>query len=112
MRGIGAVIVFRTREKEYRGSTALEIVQQMRAESDEYTDRERPVRHFLQWSLGRMGDRIPPRDLDQNGRMDDEALSLNFLYLCDEYGVGEVSAGSARASPYLRSAAIARSRSQ
>jgi hypothetical protein len=92
------MIVFNTEGKEYRGTTALEIVQLLESDSTDCPCRGQSVLQFLQWSLGRIGDRIPPRELDLSARIDDEALALNYLYLCDEYGIGKVSA-SRRISP-------------
>lgn len=86
------MIVFKTEGKEYRGTTALEIVNMIESEAIDCPCRGQSVRQFLQWSLTRIGDRIPPRELDVSDRMDDEALALNYLYLCDEYGVGKVFA--------------------
>mgnify|MGYP003580980257 CR=1 FL=1 len=86
------MMVFRTMDKIYSGSTALEIVHDLESEAKDYPHRGQSLRHFLRWSLGRLGDRIPPRELDLSGRMDDEALAMNYLYLCDEYGVGKVYA--------------------
>ena len=83
-------ITFRIKSKEYRCPTALEVVKNLRSDAEEYERREGPIQHFLKWSLDRLYDRIPPRDLDLSDRMDDETLALNYLLLCDEYGIGEI----------------------
>lgn len=84
------MLVFRIQDKEYRSDTALGIVLAIESEAEEYNKQGRPIRHFLHWSLDRLGDRIPPRDLDLSERIDDETLALTYLFLCDEFGIGEV----------------------
>ena len=81
------MIVFRTEEKNYCGSSALEIVRALESDSQNYPYRGQSLRHFLSWSLGRLGNCIPPREIDLSDRMEDEALALNYLCLRDEYGV-------------------------
>ena len=84
------MIVFRIQNKEYRNATAVGVVLALESDAEGYTDHGRPIRHFLHWSLDRLGDQIPPRDLDLSERVDDETLALTYLFLCDEFGVGEV----------------------
>ena len=84
------MIVFRIQNKEYRSETGLGVVLALESDAEGYAGRGRPIRYFLHWSLDRLGDRIPPRDLDLSERVDDETLALTYLFLCDEYGVGEV----------------------
>lgn len=90
------MIVFRIQDKEYRSATAVGVVLALELDAEAYTERGRPIRHFLHWSLERLGDQIPPRDLDLSERVDDETLALTYLFLCDEYGVGEVVSAPAR----------------
>lgn len=85
------MIVFRTNEKVYRASTGVEIVRALEGDEPEYPYAGQSVRTFLRWSLRRLGDHIPPRDLELSDRMEDEALALNYLYLRDEYGTGTLS---------------------
>ena len=84
------MIVFRIQDKEYRSATGVGVVLALESDAEGYADRGRPIRHFLHWSLERLGDRIPPRDLDLSDRVDDETLALTYLFLCDEYDVGKV----------------------
>lgn len=85
------MMTFLTKGKLYRGSLALEIVRALEAEARDYPFQGQSVRQFLSWSLSRSANGFPPRELDLSNRIEDEALALNYLYLCDEYGVGELS---------------------
>jgi hypothetical protein len=85
------VMVFRAGGKEYRGSSALEIVQALRREAPGGGDGAgRTLRQFLRDSLEQLGDRIPLREIDVSDRLDEETLALSYLYLRDEFGVGEL----------------------
>ena len=85
---------FQFKGKEYSGPSALYIVRSMEGDTEQYPHRGESVRQFLRWSLERLGDRIPPRDLDLSDRLEDEDLALSYLYLRDEYGAGKlVSSG-------------------
>jgi hypothetical protein len=84
------MLVFRTDNKIYAGSSATEIVRALEADAPEYIYRGQSVRQFLGWSLKRLRDRIPPREMDLSDRIEDEALALNYLYLRDEYGAGRL----------------------
>ena len=46
---------------------------------------------FLLWSMSQLRDRIPLRELDVSDKLSNETLALNYLYLRDEYGAGELS---------------------
>lgn len=84
-------MIFRTNEKEYRGTTAVEVVRALAADATEFTrGGERLLYEFLQWSLGQLGDQIPPRELEVSRRLADETLARNYLLLRDEYGVGQL----------------------
>jgi len=83
------VMVFRAGDKEYHGSSALEIVQALELET-RADGTAQPVRQFLLESLEQFRDRIPLRELDVSDRLDDEMLALSYLYLRDEFGVGEL----------------------
>ena len=80
---------FQFKGKEYRGASALDIVRSMEGDTEQYPHRGQSVRQFLRWSLERLGDRIPPRDLDLSDRLEEEDLALSYLYLRDEYGAGK-----------------------
>lgn len=88
------MMIFRTEEKEYRGSSALEIVRALETDTRNYPYRGQSIRRFLNWSLKRLGSFIPPREMDLSDRIEDEALALNYLYLRDEYGAGKLLTGA------------------
>ena len=83
------VMVFRAGDKEYRGASALEIVQAIKQET-RADGTAQPVRQFLIESLEQFSDRIPLRELDVSDRLSDEMLALSYLYLRDEFGAGEL----------------------
>ena len=85
------VMVFRAGEKEYRGASALEIVQALRREAARDGGARPTLRQFLLESLEQLRDRIPLRELDVSDRLGDEMLALSYLYLRDEFGAGELS---------------------
>jgi len=91
-------MVFRVGDGEYQAASALEIVQALRLDAGGGDGAGRSLRQFLLDSLERLGDRIPLRELDVSGRLGDEMLALSYLYLRDEFGVGELSGvpGTAR----------------
>ena len=84
------VVTFQIREKVYHGASALDIVRAMEADAEHYPYRGQSVRKFLGWSLERLGNRLPPRDLDLSDLLGDDELALNYLYLRDEYGAGKL----------------------
>ena len=85
------VMVFRSGGREYRGASALEIVQALRREAGADGGAGQTLRQFLCASLEQLSDRIPLRDLDVSDRLDEEMLALSYLYLRDEFGAGELS---------------------
>jgi hypothetical protein len=85
-------MIFLSGGKCYRGESAVEIVRALELAAADYPYRGQPVRRFLLWALADMRAQLHPRELDLRARLDDEALALNYLYLCDEYGVGELLA--------------------
>jgi hypothetical protein len=84
------VMVFRAGDREYRGTSALEIVQALRREAAGGDGAGQNLRQFLRESLEQLGDRIPLRELDVSDRLDEEMLALSYLYLRDEFGAGEL----------------------
>ena len=84
------VMVFRTGGREYRGSSALEIVQALRREAVQASGPGPTLRQFLLGSLEQLRDSIPLRELDVSDRLSDEMLALSYLYLRDEFGAGEL----------------------
>ncbi|HEY9402078.1 MAG TPA: hypothetical protein VIQ24_05255 [Pyrinomonadaceae bacterium] len=87
---MSAVMVFSAGDKEYSGSSALEIVQALKRETTRTGEPDKPVRQFLLESLEQFRDRIPLRELDVSNRLSDEMLALSYLYLRDEFGAGEL----------------------
>lgn len=83
-------MIFRVDEKVYWGSTALEIVLALEADTEEYPYRGRSPRTFLQWSLRSLSKQIPPRDMQLSSRMKVEELAFSYLCLRDEYGAGQL----------------------
>ena len=83
-------MIYRFREKDYTGATALEIVRKLEMDTKNYPFRGQPIRHFLLWSLNRLGNNLPPRELHLSTRLEDETLALSYLHLCDEYGAGKI----------------------
>jgi len=82
--------MFRIGEKEYSGSSALEIIEALWQDMMAAQDQCLSVRQFLLWSLGQLSDRIPLRELDVSDKLSNEMLALSYLYLRDEYGAGEL----------------------
>lgn len=76
--------------KSYRGNSAVDVVRALERDAAEYPYRGETVRRFLCWSLGELGDRVPPRELDLSATLADEDLAMSYLYLLDEYGAGEL----------------------
>jgi hypothetical protein len=83
-------MLFQTGGKNYCGDSAVEIVRSMEQAAAGYTRRGQSIRQFLRWSLERLGGRMHPRELDLSDSLEDEALALNFLCLCEEYGTGKL----------------------
>lgn len=84
-------LIFRTKSKEYKGSTAVEIVNQMVCDSAEFPAKTvNTFQEFLKWSLKKMSDRLPPRELDLSERLSDEVQARGYLSLRHDYGIGEL----------------------
>ena len=83
-------MVFRTGEKEYSGASALEIVDALQLDMMGQQHQRLSLRQFLLLSLVQLSDRIPLRELDVSDKLSNEMVALNYLYLRDEYGVGEL----------------------
>lgn len=85
-----SMMIFREGKKDYRGSTAVEIVTALESDTRDYPHTGQPLRRFLKWSLHSLSKQIPPRDMHLSKRMNVEELALNYLYLRDEYGAGQL----------------------
>lgn len=84
-------MLFRFGGKEFEGESALEIVNSLKRETLEGQGDSVTVREFLRQSFANLSDYIHVRELDVSDRLNDEMLALGYLYLCDEYGAGELS---------------------
>jgi hypothetical protein len=82
---------FRINDTEYAGASALDIVEAMRRDAAREGQGGSSPREFLRWAHAELRERVPARELDVSERLCDETLALNYLCLCDEYGVGELS---------------------
>jgi hypothetical protein len=84
-------MLFRIGEKEYSGESALDIVDALQMDMLEGNPQHLSLRDFLLWSMSQLCDRVPSRELDVSDKLNNETLALNYLYLRDEYGVGELT---------------------
>ena len=82
---------FRIDGREYAGESALDIVSAMQRDRARGAPASQSPREFLRRAHAELGDRVPARELDVSDRLDEETLALSYLYLCDEYGVGELA---------------------
>ncbi len=83
-------MIFRLRGKRVSGGSAIEVVRALELEDKEYRYCGGPIRQYLSWSLNQLGGSVPPRELALSDRLEDETLALAYLFLLDEYGVGEI----------------------
>jgi len=86
-------MIFRFNDKEYTGATALEVVEQMERDDAEFSAAQTggTIQEFVKWSLKKLSDRLPPRELDlSNARVDDEVQAHGYLSLRHDYGIGEI----------------------
>lgn len=84
-------MLFRIGEKEYSGESAVDIVHALQSDMLGGPRQQLSLREFLLWSMAQLRDRIPLRELDVSDKLSNETLALNYLYLREEYGVGEFS---------------------
>lgn len=85
-------MIFRFADKEYRGATAVEIVQQLAGDARGFAaSGGNALNEFLNWSVKQFGDRLPPREMEISDRLNDEALARNYLLMRDEYQLGELT---------------------
>jgi hypothetical protein len=82
-------MIFSIGEKRYSGASALEIIRALQHDMMGNRSQRLSLRQFLTWSLSQLDDRIPLRELDVSDRLSDEVVALNYLYLRDDYGVGQ-----------------------
>ncbi len=82
-------MIFCTDGKKYEHESAVEIVRELERDAADYPHRGGTLRQFLRWSLAQMDDRVPQRELDVSDWPNHEKLALSYLYLREEYGLGE-----------------------
>jgi hypothetical protein len=84
-------MIFRFNNKEYQGATAVEVVNQMATDAADFTTRTgNTLQEFLEWSLKKMSDRLPPRELQLSERVSDEVQARGYLSLRHDFGIGEL----------------------
>jgi len=86
-------MIFRFKDKEYTGATAIEVVEQMERDDAEYaaTRGGGTISEFVKWSLKKLSDRLPPRELDlSNARVSDEVQAHGYLSLRHDYDIGKL----------------------
>lgn len=84
-------MIFRFKNKEYRGATAVEVVNRIARDSTDFSrETVNLQREFLEWSLDKMSDRLPLRELDLSERVSDEIQARGYLSLRHDYGIGEL----------------------
>lgn len=84
-------MIFKFNDKEYEGATAVDVVTRLAADATGFiATGGNAVRDFLKWSIGKFGDRLPPRELEISDRLADEELARNHLLLLDEYRLGKL----------------------
>lgn len=81
-------MLFICNNKKYPGKNAVEIVRAIARNTAEYSNSEGTIQDFLSWSLVRLADRIPLRELDVSPHLSDETLAFNYLCLLDNYQIG------------------------
>jgi hypothetical protein len=94
-------MLFKVDAKEYEGESALEIVNALKRDALDGQGDSITLREFLRQSFTQLSERIHLRELEVSDRLDDEMLALGYLYLCDEYGAGELR-GCPRQSRWAR----------
>ena len=84
-------MIFRTKSKDYQSETAVEIVNQMARDTVEFSAVTVNIfQEYLKWSLQKMSDSVPPRELDLSERVSDELQAQSYLSLRHDYGIGEL----------------------
>ena len=86
-------MIFRFKDKEYKGATAIEVVEQMERDDAEFLASQTggTIQEFVKWSLKKLSDRLPPRELDlTSARVSDEVQARGYLSLRHDYGIGEL----------------------
>lgn len=92
-------MIFTLNDKNYRGETAVEIVRAIELDNPDYAPRGSKVQDFLAWSLARLADAIPLRELEISPQLGDETIAFNYLCLLDTYGLGNLRITEVAALP-------------
>lgn len=83
-------MVFLFENKTYSADSAVEILRKIEFNSTEYSGAGASIQEFLAWSLERLGDRVPVRELLLTDSLSEETIALSYLCLLDQYGFGEL----------------------
>lgn len=86
-------MIFRFKNKEYMGATAIEVVEKMKGDDADFAlmQSRGTIKEFIKWSVKKMSDRLPPRELDlSNARVSDEVQAHGYLSLRHDFGIGEL----------------------
>jgi len=81
-------MIFIYRNKKYLGKSAVKIVRAIERDTAEYENQNETIQDFLIWSLARLADRIPMRELEVSPHLSDETVAFNYLCLLDNYEIG------------------------
>ena len=84
-------MIFWMDSTSYSGSSAIEIIGKIERDTTEYLQEEGTTRDFIAWSLLKLSDQLPLRELDISDKVTDETLALSYLCLLDQYGLGELN---------------------
>ena len=102
-------MIFTYNHKKYLGKTAVRIVRAVEGDAAGYANKGGSLRDFLVWSLARLADRIPERELDVSPNLSDETIAFNYLCLLDNYGIGTLhDTRSPRSSAVLQKTKVDR----
>ena len=82
-------MIFRFKNKEYEGATAIEVVRQIQRDDSDFAKTGSSIQEFVAWSLKNMSDRLPPRELGLSPRLSDEIQAHGYLSLRHDFGIGE-----------------------
>lgn len=96
-------MIFIYNNKEYVGTTAVEIMREMARDAGWCSPHGGAIRDLLRRALGGLADRIHMRELDIGRHLSDEMLAFDYLCLLDEYGIGHLSVSPLEAQPQFES---------
>jgi len=81
-------MIFIFNGQKYSDKTAVGIIRAIERDTHDYVSQGARVQDFLVWSLARLADEIPPRELEISPRLGDETIAFNYLCLLDSYEIG------------------------